>query len=179
MKSLPQWSATVLLTAPVGAWALGLGDIELQSALNQPLRAEIELLSVTPEDLDGLRVTLASRATFERYELDLTPNLSGLDFNVGRNAAGRYVVTVTSRQPMADPFLTMLVEATWPRGRLLREYTVLLDPPIFTPEIGAEPPIRQAEAGASSSSSGAFARGPEPAASQPQKSLPSVQTKTW
>src|SRR5690606_2833156 len=131
MKSLPQWSATVLLTAPVGAWALGLGDIELQSALNQPLRAEIELLSVTPEDLDGLRVTLASRATFERYELDLTPNLSGLDFNVGRNAAGRYVVTVTSRQPMADPFLTMLVEATWPRGRLLREYTVLLDPPIF------------------------------------------------
>jgi len=169
MKSLPQWSATVLLTAPVGAWALGLGDIELQSALNQPLRAEIELLSVTPEDLDGLRVTLASRATFERYELDLTPNLSGLDFNVGRNAAGRYVVTVTSRQPMADPFLTMLVEATWPRGRLLREYTVLLDPPIFTPEIGAEPPIRQAEAGASSATSGALARSaePAPAASQP------------
>src|SRR5690606_31165511 len=118
------------------------------------------------EDLDGLRVGLASRAAYDRYELDLTPGLSALDFNVTRNAAGRYVVTVTSRQPMADPFLTFLVEATWPRGRLLREYTVLLDPPIFTPEIGAEPPIRQAEAGASSSSSGAFARGPEPAASQ-------------
>src|SRR5690606_7476965 len=78
MKSLPQWSATALLAAPVGAWALGLGDIELQSALNQPLRAEIELLSVTPEDLDGLRVGLASRATFERFDLDLTPDLAAL-----------------------------------------------------------------------------------------------------
>src|SRR5688572_30437716 len=80
MKSLPQWSATFLLAAPVGAWALGLGDIELHSALNQPLRAEIELLSVTPEDLNGLRVALANRATFERYELDLSTELSGLAF---------------------------------------------------------------------------------------------------
>ena len=166
MKSLPQWSATALLAAPVGAWALGLGDIELQSALNQPLRAEIELLSVTPEDLDGLRVGLASRATFERFDLDLTPDLAALQFEVGRNPAGRYVVTVTSRRPMADPFLTLLVEATWPRGRMLREYTVLLDPPVFTPEIGAEPPIRQAQAGTPSETSGAFARTPQPAASQ-------------
>src|SRR5690606_30720231 len=122
MKALPQWSATFLLAAPVGAWALGLGDIELHSALNQPLRAEIELLSVTPEDLNGLRVALANRATFERYELDLSTELSGLAFDVGRNGAGAYVITVTSRQPMANPFLTFLVEATWPRGRLLREY---------------------------------------------------------
>ncbi|HEX6995578.1 MAG TPA: FimV/HubP family polar landmark protein [Gammaproteobacteria bacterium] len=177
MKSLPQWSATVLLTAPLGAWALGLGDIELQSALNQPLRAEIELLSVTPEDLDGLRVGLASRATFERYELDLTSELTGLEFTVDRNAAGRYVVRVTSRQPMANPFLTFLVEATWPRGRLLREYTVLLDPPVFTPEIGAEPPVRQAEAGARSEGSGVFARPTQPATSQASPSQsPARQT---
>jgi len=172
MKSLPQWSATVLLTAPLGAWALGLGDIELQSALNQPLRAEIELLSVTPEDLDGLRVGLASRAAFERYELELTSELNGLEFRVDRTAAGRYVVRVTSRQPMANPFLTILVEATWPRGRLLREYTVLLDPPVFTPEIGAEPPIRQAEAGAPSNASGAFARPSQPAPSPQPASRP-------
>src|SRR5690606_19793663 len=65
-----------------------------------------------------------------------------------------------------DPFLTLLVEATWPRGRMIREYTVLLDPPVFTPELAAEPPIRQAQAGTPSETSGAFARTPQPAASQ-------------
>lgn len=176
MKSLPQWSAPLLLATPLGAWALGLGDIELKSALNQPLRAEIELLSVTPEELDGLRVALASRETFERFNLDRPAWLSDLRFDVRPAGAGRYVVTVTSRQPVTDPFLTMLVEATWPRGRLLREYTVLLDPPIFSPDIGAEPPIRQAEAGSSASSAGgAVARQPEPrTASTPSAGAPSV-----
>src|SRR5690606_14828784 len=95
-------------------------------------------------------------------------------FEIDRNAAGRYVVRVTSRQPMTNPFLTFLVEATWPRGRLLREYTVLLDPPVFTPEIGAEPPIRQAEAGSRSDASGAFARAPQstPAETAPSQSAP-------
>src|SRR5690606_33811921 len=102
--------------------------------------------------------------------------LSDLRFDVRPAGAGRYVVTVTSRQPVTDPFLTMLVEATWPRGRLLREYTVLLDPPIFSPDIGAEPPIRQAEAGSSASSAGgAVARQPEPrTASTPSAGAPSV-----
>src|SRR5690606_20533416 len=90
---------------------------------------------------------------------------AALQFEVGRNAAGRYVVTVTSRRPMGDPFVTLLVEATWPRGRFLREYTVLLDPPVFTPEIGAEPPIRQAQARTPADTSGAIARTPQPTAS--------------
>src|SRR5690606_2074360 len=174
MKSLPQWSAPLLLATPLGAWALGLGDIELKSALNQPLRAEIELLSVTPEELDGLRVALASRETFERFNLDRPAWLSDLRFDVRPAGAGRYVVTVTSRQPVTDPFLTMRVEATWPRGRVLREYTVLLDPPIASPHIGAEPPIRHAEAGTPASpAGGAVTRQPEsrapsaPAASGP------------
>lgn len=162
MKSLPQWSATFLLATPFGAWALGLGDIELQSALNQPLRAEIDL-TATPEELEGLRVALATRDTFERFNLDRPAWLSDLRFEIRQSGPGRYVVSVTSRQPIPDPFVTMLVEATWPRGRLLREYTVLLDPPVFSPDIGAAPPIRQAEAGAPASpQGGAIARRPEP-----------------
>jgi pilus assembly protein FimV len=167
MKSLPQWGATVLLAAPFGAWGLGLGDIELQSALNQPFEAEIALTSATAEELEGLRASLASPETYERYGLDRPFELSSLQFRVTRNGAGRNVIRVTSPRPIVDPFLTMLVEVTWPRGRSLREYTVLLDPPLFTPEIGAEPPVRQAQtsSGQGAAAGGAIARAPQPAPS--------------
>ena len=74
MKSLPHWGATVLLGAPLVAWGLGLGDIELKSALNQPFEAEIELTSATPEELADLKVDLAARETFERYGLEIPAN---------------------------------------------------------------------------------------------------------
>ncbi|MDJ0760402.1 MAG: FimV/HubP family polar landmark protein [Woeseiaceae bacterium] len=122
----------VLMTS--NAWALGLGEIKLNSALNEPFEAEIELLSATPEELAELTVKLASSDAFARYGLDRPAYLQGLTFDiveVGR-ADGNYV-RVTSRQPMTEPFLTFLVEASWARGRLLREYTVLLDPPTFAP----------------------------------------------
>ncbi|MGH9897079.1 MAG: type IV pilus assembly protein FimV, partial [bacterium] len=114
--------------------ALGLGDIELDSALNEPLRAEIRLLSATPEDLASLKVSLASAETFERYGLHRPLYLTRLTFTVepsGRTDGN--VVRVRSQEPITEPFVTFLVEATWPRGRLLREYTVLLDPPTFAP----------------------------------------------
>lgn len=114
------------------AWALGLGDIRLNSALNEPLSAEIELLSATPEELSNLRINLASVDTFERYGIDRPLYLSRLQFRVTREG-GRDVVRVTSEEPITEPFVTFLVEAVWSRGRLLREYTVLLDPPTFAP----------------------------------------------
>ncbi|MEX1266183.1 MAG: FimV/HubP family polar landmark protein, partial [Woeseia sp.] len=113
--------------------ALGLGDIRLNSALNEPLRAEITLLSPTPEDLESLKVTLASASTFDRYGIDRPVFLSRLAFNIVRTGGGNAVVRVTSPQPIAEPFVTFLVEANWAQGRLLREYTVLLDPPTFAP----------------------------------------------
>jgi pilus assembly protein FimV len=102
--------------------------------LNQPLRAEIELLAATPEELNNLTVQLASQETFARYDLDRPMYLTGLQFEIVRsgNADGN-VVRVTSTDPITEPFLTFLVEATWSRGRLLREYTLLLDPPTFAP----------------------------------------------
>lgn len=140
------WGCFSLLLAPFGAWALGLGDIELRSALNQPLEANIELVSPTPEELSDLRVALATPETFERYGLDRPGFLSRLSFNVVRDDAGREVIRVTSLEPITEPFVTVLVEATWNRGRLLREYTVLLDPPVMLPAEAVIQPIEPAVA---------------------------------
>jgi pilus assembly protein FimV len=103
------------------------------------MRAQIELLSATPEELENLQVGLASQETFERYGLDRPYYLQDLRFEVVESGSpqGNYI-RVTSTKPITEPFLTFLVEAMWSRGRLLREYTVLLDPPTFAP-----PPVEE------------------------------------
>ncbi|MGH8166390.1 MAG: type IV pilus assembly protein FimV, partial [Woeseiaceae bacterium] len=126
------WLVLGLLLAG-DVWALGLGDIRLSSALNEPLRAEIQLLSATPEELSNLKVQLASPATFERYGIDRPLYLTRLQFSVVGRQGGAGSVRITSSEPITEPFVTFLVEATWASGRLLREYTVLLDPPTFAP----------------------------------------------
>ncbi|MFO0335693.1 MAG: FimV family protein, partial [Pseudomonadota bacterium] len=118
----------LLMATPGLAHALGLGDIRLGSALNQPLAAEIELVGATQEELAQVRAGVASPEAFSRYGLDRPQFLSGLSFRVARDAAGRNVLELRSAQPITEPFVTLLVEVTWPRGRLIREYTVLLDP---------------------------------------------------
>ena len=144
MRALARWGITPLLAAPLGAWALGLGDIELQSALNQPFQAQIAL-SATPEELQGLRITLAGTDTFQRYGIDRPAFLSALEFRVAAGRDSRAVIQITSRESIAEPFVTLLVEATWPRGRTLREYTVLLDPPVLLPASAVAPAVRPAE----------------------------------
>jgi len=127
-------SLALVLLLSGNAWALGLGEIHLDSALNAPMRAQIELLSATPEELENLEVGLASQETFERYGLDRPYFLQDLRFEIVRSGSseGNYI-RVSSSKPITEPFLTFLVEAMWSRGRLLREYTVLLDPPTFAP----------------------------------------------
>ena len=134
-------SLALVLFLSSEVWAIGLGDINLDSALNEPLRAEIELLSATPEELANLRVTLASDETFDRYGIDRPFYLQGIEFNVIADGANGPAVQIRSRSPITEPFLTFLVEATWSSGRLLREYTVLLDPPTYAP-----PAVQQAPA---------------------------------
>ena len=133
----------ILLSSEV--WALGLGDIQMNSALNEPLNARIELLSATPEELDNLQLAMASADTFERYGLDRPFYLQDILFNIVRSgSAGGNYIQVHSAAPMAEPFLTFLVEASWSRGRLLREYTVFLDPPTFAPPTTDSAPAVQA-----------------------------------
>ncbi|MBK7903855.1 MAG: hypothetical protein IPJ97_13650 [Proteobacteria bacterium] len=132
------------LLAPGALYALGLGEIKLNSALNQPFDAEIELVSANQEDLGALRAALASSDTFIRYGLDRPAFLVDFNFRVARGADGRDVLRVTSPRPVTEPFVTLLVEANWPRGRLLREYTVLLDPPVYAPGPAASEPVAAA-----------------------------------
>jgi len=154
------------LAAPSALYALGLGEIRLNSSLNQPFDAEIELVSATSEDLGALRAALASGETFERYGLDKPSYLSDFTFRVAR-AGGRDILRVTSPRPVTEPFVTLLVEASWPRGRLLREYTVLLDPPVFSPApVAAAAPVETPRAAV------AAAAPPAPPAPRPAPAAP-------
>jgi pilus assembly protein FimV len=131
VRRMAQGLALSTIVTPGAAWSLGLGDINVDTALNQPLRAEIRLLSVTPGELENMRVSLASQETFERIGIQRPFVLSQLQFKPVQSPDGHTVVEVTTRQPIREPFLNFLVEVEWPNGRLLREYTVLLDPPVL------------------------------------------------
>ncbi len=116
---------------PLSATALGLGEIRLQSALNQPFRAEIPLSADAGDDWRQVNVRLAPAEVFQRFGLDRPAFLGDFSFVVGDGGAGAGLVRISSTRPVAEPFVSLLVEVSWPAGRLLREYTVLLDPPAF------------------------------------------------
>jgi len=118
------------LLIPGGAFALGLGDIHLKSALNQAFDAHIDLLSVKADELDGVKISLASSQAFERAGIDRLFILTKLRYEANLNKEGQPVIHVTSRQAIREPFLNFLIEVNWAKGRLVREYTVLLDPPV-------------------------------------------------
>ncbi len=123
------WLATLL---PTNSLALGLGEIEVKSFLNQPLNAEIEVISARPGEIDDLLVSLASRDAFTRAGLSRPRHLSDLRFAVRKNEAGdEAVILVTTKSAVKEPFLNFLIEADWSKGRVLREFTVLLDPPFY------------------------------------------------
>ncbi|TBU90545.1 FimV/HubP family polar landmark protein [Phytopseudomonas dryadis] len=119
------------------AHALGMGELTLKSSLNQPLVAEIELLEVRDLSSDELRPMLASPEEFNKAGVDRQYFLTDLTFTPVVNANGRSVIRVTSNKPVREPYLNFLVEVLWPNGRLLREYTLLLDPPLYSPQIAA------------------------------------------
>src|SRR5580692_6880643 len=118
---------------PSMSWALGLGEIHLNSSLNQPMNAEIDLIAASPDELTALRATLAGCDSFTRYGIDRPAFLSTLTFKVGKGKDGRDALLVRSTDSIPEPFVTFLVEVNWARGRLMREYTVLLDPPVYSP----------------------------------------------
>ena len=151
-----------LLLLPGISFGLGLGDVRLNSPLNAPLDAEIELVNATAEDLATLDAKLASKETFARYGLDWPPFMASVRVTRDRTANGGYVLRIKSQETVTEPFLTLLIEATWARGRLVREYTVLLDPPVFAPNGAAAPRPVAPPASVPSQSSGQISR-PAPA----------------
>ena len=116
-----------LFLSPVVVYALGLGDVVVNSALNQPLDAKIELLTPSPDDLDSLKIGLADSNAFAKAGIERPFGLSKLKFNLRRSVddSDDYI-SITTQAPIQEPFLNFLIEATWGNGRILREYTVLL-----------------------------------------------------
>ncbi|MBF7729180.1 FimV/HubP family polar landmark protein [Pseudomonas sp. N040] len=116
------------------AHALGLGEISLQSSLNQPLDANIELLEIRDLDKAEIIPRLASPEDFSKAGVEREFFLTDLKFTPVILANGKGAIRVTSGKPVREPYLNFLVEVVWPSGRVLREYTLLLDPPLYSPE---------------------------------------------
>lgn len=125
-------TGTVVVLAgllPLQALGLGVGQIDVRSALNEELRAEIPLAPVSAAELQSLEVALASATAFQQAGMDRVPVLTSLAFEVVELDPGRAQVRVTSAEPVREPLLNFLVEFRWTGGRLVREFVVFLDPP--------------------------------------------------
>lgn len=125
--------ASCLSLSPLLAEAAGLGKLTVYSGLGQPLRAELEI-GANREELGGMTARLAPVDAFKQAGVDYASVLRELRFSVEKRANGQSVVKVTSVKPVNEPFLDLLVELNWPSGRLVREYTFLLDPPDMAPK---------------------------------------------
>lgn len=125
--------ALLLFMAP-SVLALGLGEITLNSSLNEPLDADIVVLS--SEDLDDgqLLVSLASAEAFERAGISRDFFYSQMQFSISRDSADLFIIKIATEQPVVEPYLNFLIQLQWPAGRVMREYTLLLDLPIYTDE---------------------------------------------
>jgi pilus assembly protein FimV len=122
--------ALLAMFASFGASALGLGQIEVKSKIGQPLVAEIPIITSDPSELEQLQAGLASPETFSR--IGLRPPIgiiADLQFTQALDARGNPIIRVTSTQPVGEPLLTFLVEVDWGQGRLVREYSALVDTP--------------------------------------------------
>ena len=131
LTRLIQWFVlTLAATTSLNARAVSLGHITLESSLNQPLRASILLGNVqrlTPQDV---RVGLAPRTAFQAMGVDWSSNLSDLDFRAVSSESGLRI-ELSTEASIVEPYLNFVLELVWPNGRLVREYTVLLDPPVL------------------------------------------------
>ena len=116
-----------LLCAPLMVDAAGLGRLQVFSALGQPLRAEIEIVSLQPGEDDSLQARLATMEAFRQAGIEMSSALIDVTFTIDRRGA-RPVIRMTTSQAVNDPFLDVLIELSWATGRLVREYTFLLDP---------------------------------------------------
>ncbi len=109
--------------------AAGLGRLTVQSALGQPLKAEVEITSLSKEEANSLSVRLAPAEAFKQAGLEYNAALGNVKFAVDRRPDGKALVRISSVQPLNEPFVDLLLELNWATGKFVREYTFLLDPP--------------------------------------------------
>lgn len=129
VRNLTKTLAIVSLLAPASGYSLGIGDIKLHSALNQNLNAEISLLVSAGEKASDIKVNLAPPDKFNEAGVPWASFLSKIKFTTVAGANGSVIIKLSSREAVKEPFLDLLLEVSWPKGSLYREFTVLLDPP--------------------------------------------------
>ena len=122
---------TVTLACSQAAWSLGLGDARVESFLNQPLVTKIELITKPSDDLATISASLASAADYELIGASLDDISVPLAFSI-EGSGGQAHIAVTSTYPISDPVVRLIIEVNWTGGRMLREYTLFLDPPTFS-----------------------------------------------
>jgi pilus assembly protein FimV len=137
----------LLLGFAVAAQAAGLGKLTVNSALGQPLNAEIDLVSLQPGEIDNLTARVAPPEAFRDARIEYGPSLRLLRFSTEKRPNGNSYIKVTSAAPINEPFVDVLIEVSWPAGRVQREYPILLDPPgyaqqgrVTAPMAAASPP---------------------------------------
>jgi len=123
---------------PFSAHSAGLGKLTVISGLGEPLRAEIDLVSTTPEELSSLTAAIAPQEAYAVQGIERRSVHSAIQVDVVKKPDGTGMLKLSTRQPVDDPFLDMLIQVDWATGRLLREYTVLLDPPGYQ---DIQPPV--------------------------------------
>ncbi|HSI29372.1 MAG TPA: FimV/HubP family polar landmark protein [Methylophilus sp.] len=119
------------LSAAITAHAAGLGTMTSTSKLGEPLNAEIELLAVNPGELSTIQAALAADQVYQDQMLEKPASYPYIQIEVGNNNKGQPILKLSSTQPITEAFLDMLIQVDWPTGRLVKEYTLLLDPPGF------------------------------------------------
>ncbi len=140
-------AATALLTlTTTGAMALSLGRITVQSALGEPLRAEIEVPDINAEEAASLRTAVALPEAFTAAGLEYNSALSSLQATLQRRTDGRAYIRLTSDRPINEPFVDMILEASWSSGRIVRDYTMLFDPPSLRKPVAVAPTLPQVTA---------------------------------
>ncbi len=168
-----RWQKTAMAAAAAAlfslwganAAALSLGRITVQSALGEPLRAEIDVPDINPEEAASLKASVALPEAFQAAGLEYNPAMSGLQATLQRRADGRAYIRLRSDRAINDPFVDMILEASWASGRIVRDYTMLFDPPSLRQAVPAAPTPAQLPDRASASVSRAAAPGSIPSAS--------------
>ncbi len=157
-------ASAIAMALPSSATALGLGRLTVQSSLGQPLSAEIELTSAAREELDSLAAKVADPALYRQNNLTYQGVLSRARVSLERKGNGQAILKVVTPTPVNEPYLDLMVELNWAAGRVVREYTFLLDPPGLAAPAPAVEPVAPVRAGASTTGPRAAAAAPSTAA---------------
>ncbi|TAK85098.1 MAG: hypothetical protein EPO12_03740, partial [Aquabacterium sp.] len=178
LKVVAAAAASAALLLPLNSWSLGLGRLAVQSSLGEVLRAEIDISSLTPEEASNLKVKVASPETYRAAGVDYNSVLPSTNISLQRRADGRAYLRLVSDRPVQEPFVDVILELSWSTGRLVREYTLLFDPPTTraqapapstAPSISAAPSPAPAAAPSPAPAPAAAAEATAPAAPSPAR----------